>query len=180
MQGRFWRRSVDRMLHTPATRISIETLKTQVVAPRRDREHAPAVSGDSSHGGALFERDRTDEPASRAAAVLFAPQRGCADLFRSLDGDGSADGVPAIGQRYGTLWFGCGAGGGLKGLLLGRPAGARRNLRRFLPELAALFCHQPADDLRQAQCAGTGVVAVGEHQVEFGPALAALAQGQRL
>src|SRR6266404_5852910 len=95
MQGRFWRRSVDRMLHTPATRISIETLKTQVVAPRRDREHAPAVSGDSGHGGALFERDRTDEPASRAAAVLFAPQRGCADLFRSLDGDRSADGVPA-------------------------------------------------------------------------------------
>src|SRR5450759_1202591 len=35
-----------------------------------------------------------------------------------------------------------------------------------------------ANDFGQAQRAGARVVAVGEHQVEFAPALAALAQGQ--
>src|ERR1700737_1384873 len=33
-------------------------------------------------------------------------------------------------------------------------------LRRFISQLAALRRHQLANDLRQAQCAGTGVIAV--------------------
>src|ERR1700678_3394153 len=60
-----------------------------------------------------------------------------------------------------------------------RTGGFRRSesLRR---ELAALPGHVLANDFSQPQRGGTGVIAVGEYQVEIGAALAALAQRQRL
>src|ERR1700722_11812494 len=51
--------------------------------------------------------------------------------------------------------------------------------RRFGLELATLLSHVLADDLRQPQRSGAGVVAIGEHEVKIAPALAALAQRQR-
>jgi len=44
--------------------------------------------------------------------------------------------------------------------------------------LATTLRHILTDDLRQPQRAGTGVIAVGEHQVEIRKALAAFAQRQ--
>ena len=46
--------------------------------------------------------------------------------------------------------------------------------------LATLLPHVRTDDLRQSQRCGTGVVAIGEHEVKITPALAALAQWQGL
>ena len=40
--------------------------------------------------------------------------------------------------------------------------------------------HVLTDELRQAQCAAAGVVAVGKYQVKLAPAFAAFAQRQRL
>src|SRR5580658_9506823 len=51
---------------------------------------------------------------------------------------------------------------------------------RLVAEFAALLAHGLADDLGQSQRARARVIAVGKYQIEVGPALAALAQRERL
>src|ERR1700679_1216174 len=61
-----------------------------------------------------------------------------------------------------------------------RCPGSFRRSESLRRELAALPGHVLANDFSQPQRGGTGVIAVGEYQVEIGAALAALAQRQRL